>query len=403
MALETGPILRAVLRNKTGPVLIALQIALTLAVLVNAVFIIQGRVAKIARDTGMDVDNIITVQSVGIADDFDVASSVRQDLAALEAMPGVVAATAAQHVPLSGSGWGTEMKASEEPDAPRENAVQYFVSERGLEALGVTLESGRGFTADDVEYPTTFGDPPDSVIITRAYADALFPDGGAQPGVTLYSGLNDPVTVIGIVERMHGAWVSWDKLEHVMLVPTVLPIGRVYYLIRTEPGERDRLMPRVEEMLAGLDDRRLVRDLKTHSEYKADSYRGDSGMAVLLTVVVGLMVAITGVGIVGLASFSVRQRVRQIGTRRALGARRSAIIRYFMLENWLITTAGVAVGTAGAFGLNAWLVSSHELERLDPFYVPAGILCLWLLGLAAVVWPARRAAAISPAVATRTV
>ena len=121
--MEFRPILSALLRNKLGALLIALQIALTLAVLVNAVFIIQGRVAKIARDTGMDVDNIITVQSVGIADDFDVASSVRRDLAALEAMPGVVAATAAQHVTLSGSGWGTEMKASEEPDAPRENVM----------------------------------------------------------------------------------------------------------------------------------------------------------------------------------------------------------------------------------------------------------------------------------------
>jgi putative ABC transport system permease protein len=403
MAFESGPILRACRRNKTGPLLIALQIALTLAVLVNAVFIIQGRLAKIARDTGMDVENIITVQSVGIAEDFDLAASVRADLPALEAIPGVIAATASQHVPLSGSGWGTEMKASDDPDAPRENAVQYFLTEHGLEALGVTLESGRGFTAEDVEYPTSFDHSPSTVIITRAYADALFPDGGARPGVTIYNGLNQPSTVIGIVERMHGAWVSWDKLENVMLLPTVVPIGQTYYLIRVEPGERDRLMPRIEETLTALNDRRLVKDLKTHSQYKADSYQGDRGMAVLLIAVVGLMIVVTGVGIVGLASFSVRQRFKQIGTRRALGARRGAIVRYFMLENWLLTTAGVILGAFAAVGLNYWLVANYELERLDPLYVPAGILVLWLVGLAAVAWPARRAAAISPAVATRTV
>ena len=128
MSLETGPILRANLRNKTGPILIAIQIALTLAVLVNAVFIIQQRVEKVMRDTGMDVDHIVTVQSVAIADDFDLAASVRQDLAALEAIPGVIAATASQNVPLSGSGWGTELKASAAADAPRENAVQYFMT-----------------------------------------------------------------------------------------------------------------------------------------------------------------------------------------------------------------------------------------------------------------------------------
>jgi putative ABC transport system permease protein len=130
---------------------------------------------------------------------------------------------------------------------------------------------------------------------------------------------------------------------------------------------------------------------------------GDRGMAILLSVVVGLMIVVTAVGIVGLASFSVRQRVKQIGTRRAVGARRRAIVRYFLVENWLITTAGVVVGTALTVALNYWLVTSYELERLDPLYLPVGIVGLWLVGLAAVAWPARRAAAISPAVATRTV
>ena len=403
MAFDTGPIVRANLRNKTGPMLIAIQIALTLAVLVNAVFIIQQRVEKITRPTGMDVDNIITVQSVGIGDGFDLPSSVREDVAALESIPGVIAATPSQHVPLSGSGWGTEMKASAETDAPRENAVQYFMTEHWMEALGVKLESGRTFAAEDIDYPEQFGEVPDSIIITRAYADALFPDGDAQPGVTLYNGLNDPMTVIGIVEQMHGAWVGWDKLGNVMIVPTVMPIDYIYYLIRTEPGQRDRIMPQVEETLVALNDQRLIKDLKPHAEYKEDSYMGDRGMAILLSVVVGLMMVVTGVGIVGLASFSVRQRVKQIGTRRAVGARRGAIVRYFMLENWLITTAGVLLGTVLAVGVNYWLVVSYELERLNPVYVPVGILALWAIGLLAVAWPARRAAAISPAVATRTI
>ena len=403
MTYETGPILRASLRNKTGPLLIAIQIALTLAVLVNAVFIIQQRIAKITRPSGMDVDNIITIQSVGVAEDFDLQGQTRIDLAALAAIPGVIGVTASQHVPLSGSGWGTEMKPAIGPDAPKQNAAQYFVTENALAALGVTLESGRGFTPDDVEYDKTFGVPPKSVIVTRAFADALFPDGDGRPGQTLYTGLDEPVTVIGIVEHMHGAWVGWDKLENVMLVPAVMPLDRVYFLVRTEPGLRDRLMPRVEETLLGLSDERLLKDLKPHAEYREDSYMGDRGMAVLLSVVVGLMVVVTSVGIVGLASFSVRQRVKQIGTRRAVGARRSAILRYFLVENWLITTAGVVLGTALAIGLNYWLVTSYELERLNPVYVPVGILSLWAIGLLSVTWPARRAAGISPAIATRTV
>ena len=400
--MEIGPIFRAMLRNKTGPILIALQIALTLAVLVNAVFIIQKRLEKIARPTGMDVENIITVVSSGIGQDFDGQAAVRGDLVALEAIPGVIAATSTQQVPLSGSGWGTELKASPEEDAPRLNAAQYFMNAHAIEALGVSLESGRGFTDEDIIYPDDFNTPPDSLILTRAYADALFPGGNAL-GSAVYDGLNRPRTVIGIVEHMHGAWVEWDKLDNVILLPVVPPGTASHYLVRTEPGQRDRLMPVIEETLLRVNDRRIVRDMRTLSEIKARSYMADRGMAVLLAVVVALMVLVTAVGIVGLASFAVRQRVKQIGTRRAIGARRRAIVRYFMLENWLITTAGVVLGTALTLGVNYWLVTSYELERLDPIYVPLGILSLWALGLAAVAWPARKAAGISPAVATRTV
>jgi len=401
--MELGPIWRANLRNKTGPILIALQIAFTLAVVANGLFIIQQRIEKISRPTGMDVDNIFTVQSYGMGEDFDGQATARADLHAIRAVPGVVAVTSSQHVPLSGSGWGTNRQTSTEHDAPTENAAQYMVTADAIEALGVRLESGRGFTAEDVEYPKAFGDWPDKVIVTRAYADALFPDGGGKPGAVIYDGLGNPQTIIGVIEHMHGAWVGWDKLAHVMLVPTVRVGEANYYVIRTESGQRDRLMPEVEALLVGMNGDRVVKDLRTLEEIRDRSYMGDRGMAVLLATVVVMMIIVTGVGIVGLASFAVRQRTKQIGTRRASGARKRDIVRYFMVENWMVTTIGVSIGAFLTLGINYWLVTSFELERLDPVYVPAGILALWGLGLLAVLGPARRASNISPAVATRTV
>jgi len=401
--MEIGPIWRAARRSKTGPVLMALQIALTLAVIVNAVFIIQQRIAKITRPTGMDVDNIVTVQSFGFGEDFDGQESVRQDLRSLGAIPGVVSVASTQAVPLSGSGWGTQLSSDPDDDTKQVGGAQYFVSADILDALGVTLESGRGFTDEDVDYPEDYGAPASRIIITRAYLDALFPDGGAAVGATVYDNLGNPITVIGVMERMQGAWVGWDKLENVLLVPRVLPSKFFNYLVRAEPGQRDVAMPRVEETLVSLNDRRVVKSLKTHTEIKNRSYVGDRGMAVVLAVVVGLMIAVTAVGILGLASFSVRQRIKQIGTRRAVGARRRDILRYFMTENWMITTLGVAVGSLLAVAVNYWMVSNFELERLSPVYVPAGIIALWCLGLLAVLGPARKASAISPAIATRTV
>jgi putative ABC transport system permease protein len=99
----------------------------------------------------------------------------------------------------------------------------------------------------------------------------------------------------------------------------------------------------------------------------------------------------------------VNARRKQIGTRRAVGARRVDIIRYFMVENWLLTTGGVIVGSVLAFGFGLWLSSAFALPRLQPAYVVGGIVLLWILGQLAVFVPARRAAAIPPAIATRTV
>lgn len=126
-------------------------------------------------------------------------------------------------------------------------------------------------------------------------------------------------------------------------------------------------------------------------------------MAWLLVAVCVALLVITALGIVGLASFWVQQRARQIGIRRALGATRGQILGYFQTENFLIATFGILLGMALAYGINGMLMERYELPRLPWQYLPVGALALWLLGQASVLGPALRAAAVPPAVATRSV
>jgi putative ABC transport system permease protein len=98
----------------------------------------------------------------------------------------------------------------------------------------------------------------------------------------------------------------------------------------------------------------------------------------------------------------VAQRRRQIGIRRALGATRNAIIRYFQTENFLIAAAGAAAGVALAVSLNLWMVSAFEMQRLHVSYTIIGAIVVLLLGQAAVLWPAMKAASVPPALATRS-
>jgi len=142
---------------------------------------------------------------------------------------------------------------------------------------------------------------------------------------------------------------------------------------------------------------RIVDVVRSYEEQKKRTYSGDSAMVKLL------LTGVTGLGIVGLAWFSVTQRRKQIGTRRALGATRWDIVRYFMVENWLVTSAGLTIGLVGTVGLNWFLDTQYSVGRVPLWYLPIGMVALWALGQLAVLLPARRAANIPPALATRSV
>jgi putative ABC transport system permease protein len=122
----------------------------------------------------------------------------------------------------------------------------------------------------------------------------------------------------------------------------------------------------------------------------------------MLIAVSALLLLITCSGIVGMASLWVTQRRKQIGVRRALGARRLDILRYFVMENFLITSGGVFGGVLLGVALNQLLVSKLEMARLPVGYLASGAAVFWLLGVIAVYGPAWRAASISPASATRS-
>src|SRR5207253_2916059 len=147
----------------------------------------------------------------------------------------------------------------------------------------------------------------------------------------------------------------------------------------------------------------IVLGKQTFAEVRAEYFKDDRAMAWLLVGVCVAILVITALGIVGLASFWVQQRTRQIGIRRALGATRGDILRYFQTENFILATLGTVLGMAMAYAINLWLVDAYHVARLPAMFLPIGAIVLWLLGQVAVLGPALRAAAVPPAVATRTV
>lgn len=402
--MDFGPMISSMMRNKTGAILVAVQIAVTLAIVVNSLYIIVLRVETMNRETGIDVDNVIITYVRGFGESFDVTDSITNDIDLIKSIPGVVNATVSNHVPLSGSGSGTGLRTVPDETIDAVPTARYRWSEHGLESMGVELSRGRNFLPAEVDFvlPGTDTPTPPSVLITQQLANDLFGDEDAL-GKTVYWGSMEPSTVVGIIGRMHGSWVGWDKLENVVIQPGKPGYTTNKYIIRTEPGMRDELIPIIQKELGESNRKRVIKSTRTLEELASRSYRRDRGMAIILSIVVSLLIGLTVLVIVGLTSYHVTQRTKQIGTRRALGARRIDIIRQFMLENWLITAMGAVLGFILTVAVAYWLESSFQVERLDWRYLPAGIISLWILSSLAVLAPARRAASVPPAVATRSV
>jgi putative ABC transport system permease protein len=403
--MEFGPIWRAMTRNKIGAILIALQIAVTMAIMVNAISIMQEKSYLMSRPSGLDEHNMFKIQTVGFTDDFNERVTTEEDLAALRAMPGVVNAFQTNSIPLSGSGWGMGLQLEPGEEIDGTGVGMYFVDEHALETYGVNLIAGENFTTTDVVWRELATNGwPGKTIITLAMAEALFPDDAMSAlGKTVYIDDTQPMTVTGIIEKMQGSWPSWDGFERVMLVPSRLLWKDSEYLIRTEPGMRDQIMPQVENLLAENNKDRIVRRMRSMDEIREHIYRGESSVIKILTFTIVLLIAITSLGIVGLASFSVNRRTRQIGTRRALGASKLAILRYFMTENFIISGVGVLIGAGLTVGLNIMMIETFSLERIAWYLVPVAMLLMLGIGQAAVYGPARKASSVPPAVATRNV
>jgi putative ABC transport system permease protein len=404
MNIPFRPIITALLRNRTGALLVAVQIAIALAVLVNAVYIVKQRVDHVGRPTGMDTDNIFVISTSGFAKSFNYSGMLDEDITWLRSLPGVISASPINSVPLSngGSSAFVTLKSLDPTNRMKSN---YFESDaRILDTLGVKLLKGRFFRDDEVlpAPKLLFESYSGPIVITQEYADHLFPNGDAL-GKTVYEPYGAPVTIIGIMDHMIGSWVTDDQPTDIMLLPR-LPAGpNTRYLVRTTPGQRDVVMSKVEAELGARNRSRAINYVRTMDYYKARSYLTDRNMAIFLTTVTTLLLAITSLGIFGLATFSVSTRTKQVGTRRAVGARRLDIVTYFLVENWLITTVGVVVGCIMALGVGQWLSLEYKLPRVDLYYLVGGTLALWLIGLGAAWQPARRASKISPALATRTV
>ncbi|MFK2878965.1 ABC transporter permease [Rhodanobacter hydrolyticus] len=401
------PVVSALKYHKTTVVLVALEIALTCAIVTNALFLVGDRMAAMRMTTGVADNELVWARTTGLdlgqgdkpVDDTDA------DLAALRSIPGVESVTTTNSLPLSRNSWGSGVfrRPGDAKSDLSDPVVQYLGSHDMLKTLGIKLSAGRDFLPQEyVDFNPFKNQPPPSVaIVTHTLAEQLWPR-QSPIGKTFWldSRGKKPVQVVGEIDHLLNPEISKSLgVDRSYILPVT---HSDTYVLRVRSDRRGAVKLAIPKVLQGTDPARMV-DAHIYSNTVSDYYHGDRAMVWLLLVVTGCLLALTALGVVGLSSFWVQQRTRSIGIRRAIGAQRHDILRYFQFENLLIVSAGIVIGSLGAVGLNLWLMQHYELAHMPLAWLASGAVVLWLLGQLAVLGPALRASHVPPVVATRSV
>jgi putative ABC transport system permease protein len=403
---EFKPILATLGRHRLIAMLMALLVALTCAIVCNVAFMIRHQIALTSLPSGVAENRLVKIESTNLDRTANQIAVHKFDLAVLRLIPGVESAAAVLSLPLDGGGWSSSVPPGQ--DAPGNVVASLFNGTPGeVATLGLDLVAGRDFRPDEyIPLGSAHGfdglDHVPAAIVTRSLAERLFP--GQDPlGKAIWPG-DGAVRIVGVVAHLLRPNVgAGSDNDYSVLLPMLPDTASITYVLRTAPQNRTRVLKEAKAALYRVDANRVLRDAMTFTELRARYFRRQRSMIGLLVASALGLLLVAAFGIAGLASFWVQQRTRSIGIRRALGARRHDILRYFQTENFLIVSMGVLLGVLLAIGLNLLLMAHYQQPRLPLWYLAVGAAALWLLGQLAVLAPALRASHVPPVVATRSV
>ena len=393
------PIFSALRRHKAAVTLLVLEIALTMAVLGNLLFIVNASMRLEHERTGVMEPDIGVIQSIGVIGTSNPGTAAG-NIDLLDRVPGVVAASFGD-VPFAGV---STYPVYADPDLHKRLAAPYlFEGAQGYaKTLGVQVIAGRLPREDELPPSNAKIDPG---LITQALAQRLYPQ-QSPLGRMLYLGQHGGggVRIVGVLRQLRGSITGRNSDSDSILLEAKVGNQNLggLYLIRSQPGQLKRVLPLAVKALQKANPGHVTSMVKTMVQIRQMEFRGASAINRILMAITAILLIVTALGVSGLASFWVQQRTRHIGTRRALGATRGAILRHFQAENLIIVSMGVALGAALTIGLNVLLMQRFAQPRLPLQYVAFGALAMWLLGQLAVLGPALRAARVAPTVAMRS-
>lgn len=382
------------------------QIALSVVLLIGAALLMESVVQLHRVDVGFNPSNLLTMRVALPVVRYDTDQkkiAFFQDLlSGLNSTPGIRGASIAWYLPMMGSA-GTPLQDANGPVLKlneRPIATLIPVSPGYFSALQIPFRSGRDFTRHDT---------PESqrvAIINEALARRFWPTYPAGPNPIgqrlLVGGVNPrPAEIVGIVADLHQGLESNVWAETVYTAFPQNPQSAAVLAVRTV-GDPLRLTGAVREQLTALDRDQPMADVRTMEDLLDFAVGQRRLLAPLLASFAGVALVLALIGIYGVIAYSVAQRTREMGIRRALGAQHRDILRLVVGQGLMLSMAGVAIGIGGAFALTrAMKTLLFHVSATDPATFAGISMTFLLVALTASYLPARRATRIDPIAALR--
>jgi putative ABC transport system permease protein len=400
-------------RHRTHNLLVISEIAMALVPLLCAGLLLRSFQQLLEVDPGFRADHVLSVEIQQPALSFSASNQLSQAeqvalgakqarlfeqiAAQIRALPGVREVGGIDQLPL-----GTELRRAARfviegqavPDSGGRPIAEYRTVSLGyFSALGIPLEAGRPFTADDF-------DQQDKAIINETMARRFWPKGDAI-GKRFNLCSLDPQpcwnTIIGIAGDVHQYGLDHPATYDFYFVGGWTP----YFIVRTATDPVS-LAPAIAERVHQFDAKLPVTHVMTMDRLIADSVSPRRFSSVLVAIFAGLAPLLAAIGVYGVMSYTVSQRTQEIGVRMALGAQTGNVRGMILGQTLKLTLLGVGIGLAGAFAV------AHFLSRLvfgvsthDAATVLGVALLLMVVALAASWIPAYRAMRVDPIVALR--
>jgi predicted permease len=402
-------------KQRAQGVFVVVEMALALVLLIAAGLMIRSLNALWNVNPGFDSHNVMTFGAALPTSMKDASPDAIR--AALREIQNKVSATrGVQAMSLS---WGSVPLAGDDeelfwlegqPKPATENdmswALSYVVQEDYLKVMGIRLQRGRFFTAQDRERSHKV------VVIDDVFARKFF--GDQDPigrGVNLVS-LGGAAEIVGVVGHVKQWGLDSDDKQSLraqlytsfMQAPDEimrLSSGGTTALVRID-ADKEATTGAIRRALKSISNEHLMIDVQTMEEIIADSLAARRVSMIVLCVFAALALGLASMGIYGVISYLVGQRTHEIGIRMALGAKQSDVLRQILSQSMKLTLIGIFIGFLAALGLTRLMANLlFGVSATDPVtFVGVGAI-LAIVALAACFVPARRATKVDPIVALR--